>query len=514
MHVSEADLAEPAAPDSLRTHDPQAVLEQASRLVHAGNLGDAIELVGRHLSEAPGDTALALAMADLYQTSNSPDRAIEVLSELCSRVQGCAIAHHRLAGLLRGRGDLEAAIASARRAVAIAPDWADAHNRLGTLLEAQDPRSALLPYAQAAELAPNWYAPRYNQACALRTIGEHELAIGALNEAIACAPEQPAPHLALAELLLMTGQFAQGWREYEWRFGNQSRVPAFPGTTAPIWRGQRLNGEIVMVWLEQGLGDQLQFSRYLQFIQARGGRVWIQVPRALRSLFGTLDCVERMFDEGVVPKGFDFQIPLMSLPNLISDEFADPPALDASLSIPSELAVTTEWLSGTAQGLRLRAGLVWASRADHPSAARRDCPLEALATLADLPGLRLYSLQFGPDAGNAIRQLGAPIIDLGPVLGDLAQTAARVRELDLVITVDTAMAHLCGALGHPVWVLLSEPADWRWQLGRDDSIWYPSMRLFRQREPGQWGSVIEDVRAALIQTMDARGNPSSAVPRS
>jgi hypothetical protein len=203
-----------------------------------------------------------------------------------------------------------------------------------------------------------------------------------------------------------------------------------------------------------------------------------------------------------VPEGFDLQIPLLSLPHALRASMPHiPPApyLSTAVALPAAAEALLSAPAGT-----LRVGMVHASRHDHPAAARRDCPLPLLRTLSGLPGVSLYSLQFGAAASAAVRSQDWPLADLAPVLGDFAQTAAIVQALDLVITVDTAMAHLCGALGHPVWTLLSTPCDWRWQCRRSDSPWYPSMRLYRQTTSGDWNAPLQRIRDDLAVLVASR----------
>lgn len=481
-----------ALPPDARAADaspaPEALATAAS-LARAGRLHDAIATIQPHLQDSPACWPLASALADLLEATGATMDAIAALRGFVAHSPRSAEGWHRLAGLLHRTGDLPQALDAAATAVALRDDWPQALNRLGCLLEGIDPAQATAALERAVACAGPWNAPRLNLARLRRDRGRIADAIALLHDATTRDPADAAARIALAETRLQHGDYADGWRDYDWRFGQGGQVPAYPGTHAPVWDGRPLRGEIVMVWLEQGLGDQLQFCRYLPAIVAAGGRVWLQAPRVLQPLLASLGVVERFVDEGEVPADFDLQIPLLSLPH----------ALRASVpEIPRApyLSADTAQLSASADTLRV--GLVFASRADHPAATRRDCPLTLLRALSDLPQVALHSLQFGAAASAAVRAQDWPIVDLAPALGDFAQTAAIVRAMDLVITVDTAMAHLCGALGHPVWTLLSTPCDWRWQCGRDDSPWYPSMRLYRQTTPGDWSTPLQQVRRDLV----------------
>ena len=296
-------------------------------------------------------------------------------------------------------------------------------------------------------------------------------------------------------------------------FADTRFTPARPGFEAPVWDGSPLAGQTVMVWIEQGLGDHLQFARYVRAIRERGGRVWLQTPRPLLRLYATLDGVDRLIPADTPEAteeeigSFDLQIPIISLARVCGTTLDGVPAPIPYLSVPAGAAAACRE-SLPAAGEELRVGIVWASRPGGPAGERRDCDVAHFAHLARLPGVALYALQFGERARDLGAHPGSGITDLSAVIGDFATTAAFVRAMDLVITVDTAMAHLAGALGQRVWTLLSEPADWRWLCGRDDSPWYPTMTLFRQPRPGDWGAVFAAVERALGQEVASASRAS------
>ncbi|MBW8852415.1 MAG: tetratricopeptide repeat protein [Xanthomonadales bacterium] len=479
-----------------------AVLAQAARLARERRFDAAVAVLQPCLRRHPDHWPLASALVDLHEAQGAIGKAIEQVTAYVADTPSAAEAWYRLAGLWSRGGRRDAAIPAAQRAVALRPDWPAALNRLGGLLEPDDPAQAETLFARALAADPHSRPARLNLARCLRDRGDPSAAIALLQETVDRAPDDAQARIALAEAQLQAGRFAEGWAGYAWRFGEGGRVPRHPGTEAPVWDGEPLDGRIVMVWLEQGLGDQLQCCRWLPDIAAAGGRIWLQTPRTLRPLLETPGVVERFFDEGETPRGFDLQIPLMSLPHALRRTRRDIPPAPYLTASPERSAACASLLAA-ADG-RLRVGLVHASRPDHPAAARRDCPLAAFEALSDIPGVALYSLQFGEAAAAAARAQSWPLVDLSPVLGDFAQTAAIVRALDLVVTVDTAMAHLCGALGHPVWTLLSTPCDWRWGVGRDDTPWYPSMRLYRQSIRGDWGAPLAAVRHDLARSVAER----------
>lgn len=480
----------------------QGALEAAASFARVGDMDAATRCLMRFRDSHPGQLDAHRHLAALLQSLRRHAAALDALDEGIRCFPHSAELHLARSAALRDLGQYHHALMACDEAIALAPDAADAHNRRGIVLEhLGEASSALAAYARATGLAAQWHVPWRNLATLHRAAGRSGEAIRALREALARAPDDDACHQDLAELLLIDGDYVEGWQHYEWRFGTGGRTPPFPDTTAPVWDGSPLRGAIVMVWMEQGLGDQLQFVRYLPCIAALGGRVWLQVPPPLRALFGQLRGVERVICGNDVPVGYDLQIPLMSLARIFQARIGIPASLPY-LHAPAD-TTRPDLRRETSDRSAVHVGIAWASRASHPAAPRRDIPLHVLARLGEVEGVVLHSLQFG----GADECAGEPRIRAhAATLGDFADTAALVVDMDLVVTVDTAMAHLAGGLGAPTWVLLSEPADWRWQTGRDDTPWYPGMRLFRQRDAGDWAPVMDRVREALRQrVLDKRG---------
>lgn len=471
-------------------------LAEAASHARAGRFGDAIARLQPLARKAPDHWPLHAALVDLHEVMGAHGQAAASLQAYLHRNSGSADAWLRFAGLLQRTGHPAQALEAVRASLALRGDAPQALHLLGCLSDREDPAAADA-FARAMALAPGWNPPRRHLAALLRARGDTARALALLREATRLQPDDQLAWMQLAETQLEQGDDA-GWDAYAWRFDCGGRTPQYPGTHAPFWDGRPLQGEIVMVWLEQGLGDQLQFCRYLQGIVAAGGRVWLQTPHRLRGLLASLGTVERFFDEGETPQGYDLQIPLLSLPHTLRDTWPGMPTAPY-LYANAPLSAQADALLAVPPGTT-RIGLMHASRPDHPCAAQRDCPLPLFAPLADLPGLRLYDLQFG---GTAM----APdwLTRIGHVAGDFAHTAAIVDRLDLVITVDTAMAHLCGALGRQVWVLLPTPCDWRWRRDRDDSPWYPSMRLYRQARSGDWSAPLARIAEHLRTWTDRAG---------
>jgi hypothetical protein len=305
----------------------------------------------------------------------------------------------------------------------------------------------------------------------------------------AVRPEDAAAHFNLALTLLRAGRLREGFEEYEWRWLVPQFAPQRREFVQPLWRGEPLGGRRILLWGEQGAGDGMQFVRYAPLVRQAGGEPILEVLPHMERLFSYLEGgfpVVNALTEGVE---FDVHCPLMSLPQRFGTELASIPA-PARFDIPADLRA--RWAS------RLRSsdkavGLVWAANPSYLNNAARSIPAELFAPLAAMPGMRCWGLQVGPAAAET----PAGVENLAAELVDFAETAAAICALDLVITVDTAVAHLAGSLGKPVWLLVMYAADWRWLLDREDTPWYPTVRLFRQKRPRDWGEVMERVLAEL-----------------
>jgi hypothetical protein len=336
--------------------------------------------------------------------------------------------------------------------------------------------------------------------------------------ALALRPDDAEAHFQQAMCRLTVGDLARGWPQYEWRWKAKQFEKGVRDLGAPLWRGgEGIEGRAILLHGEQGLGDTLQFCRYVAPVAARGARVILEVQAGLERLMAGLEGVEAVIPRGAPLPPFDVQTPLLSLPLALgaAPEDHNGPYLSAD---PAEAA---RWAQRLGPRSGLRVGLCWAggSRPDQPIAhaidQRRSLPLQAFAPLAGMEGLEIYSLQKGPPAAQlqAIGDgwAGPPIVDLTDALEDFADTAALVANLDLVIACDTSTAHLAGALGKPVFILNRFDACWRWLDGRADTPWYPSARLFTQPKAGDWDSVIAEVARAVRDRLD--GGPERGLRR-
>ena len=308
-------------------------------------------------------------------------------------------------------------------------------------------------------------------------------AIALYRQALAATPDHAATHLLLAQALLATGRYAEGWREYEWRNRGEGGAP-FPNIEAPRWHGEALDGRTVLIVGEQGFGDVIQFARFLSRVKARGGRVSMAVSRPLAALFNDHPAIDHLFTDWHRVGAFDCYCPLSSLPEALEIDADDLPGEVPYIAADERRA--KRWARRLGPAERRRIGLCWAGRPTHPNDRNRSLPFETLR--ARLPAdADLVSLQTG-GRGDDLSEVA--ILDVTERLHDFAETAALIANLDLVVSVDTSVVHLAGAMGKPVHVLLPFVADCRWGRKGDSTPWYPSARLFRQDAPGDWASAL------------------------
>jgi Flp pilus assembly protein TadD len=476
-------------------------LAQAGRLVEAerlyrqilartpdatahNNLGQLLNLLGRH-EQAIVELHRAIALRpDLAEPHNNLGIALAAVGKLDDAITSYraaislqpnhARAHSNLGNALKTAGETTEAIACYREALSLEPNYAEAHTNFGALLnEIGDPEEALKHHRRAIDLRPDYAEAHGNLGSTLGRMGRHDEAIAAHRLAVAIQPEFARGHFNLALELLTRGNFAEGWAEYEWRCRMPGLVKIRKVCPQPLWDGSDLGERVLLLYGEQGIGDTIQFVRYMPLIR---GRVVLEVQPSL----------SRLLNAATPHDGeFDVHLPLLSLP-LILRRF-DPTAMQ----VPYIRPISRQDI-GPRRGLRV--GVAWAGSATHKNDRNRSIPLAKLASLTQ-DGIEFFSLQ----VGTGTNQTGMRLTDLTNRLHDFADTAALIAELDLVISVDTAVAHLAGAMGKPVWVLLPEPADWRWLLKREDSPWYPTLRLFRQSRPGDWDEPIERMSRELTK---------------
>ncbi len=476
-----------------------------------GKLGEAIEHVKRATKLAPQVALFHANLGEMLRLAGRPKLAAEAARNAIEIEPAMPAALSNLGVALYELKDYESAAGAQRKAIAAKPDFAEAHSNLGNALHALRRFDEAIPaYRRAIEINPNYADGWANLGTTLHHSGSFEEGISALRRAIALAPHHGNARSGLGILLLMRGDLAEGWDEYEWRLRSTERKgPKFPETP---WQGENLAGKHIYVQAEQGFGDTLQFARYMPLLLKRGAKVTLRVHQQLvRLIRESLPGVVVLGDRGD-PAPYQYDAVLLSLPRLFKTRLETIPAEVPYLRVPAETA--QRWNSRLSKMKGLRIGIVWAGNPEHVNDSRRSLDLSRLAPLFAVRGSSFASLQFGPRTGdlkNLTRK--TPIEDLAAKFEDFVDTAAAINSLDLVITVDTSVAHVAGALGKPVWVLLPWVTDWRWLLNREDSPWYPTMRLFRQKKGEDQADVIarvENELKAVVQGDSARLTPFKA----
>jgi tetratricopeptide (TPR) repeat protein len=390
------------------------------------------------------------------------------------------------------------ALAQHEQAAAMRPgDAAVLHNRGVTLHKLRRLEEALASHDSALVARPNYAEAHANRGVTLYDLKRFDEALASYDQAIALRPDYADAHFFKSLSSLVTGDFERGWTGYEWRH----RAPAARLTERvfhqPLWLGKGdIAGKTILLHSEQGFGDTIQFSRYVPLVAARGARVLLEVEEPLCELVNGLAGPVQVIAKGDPLPDFDLRCPLPSLPLAFRTRLETIPSDTPYLHLPTQALDYWGEMLGAKEGLRV--GLAWAGNTRHVRDGERSMRLRDLLPLTDI-GATFVSLQKDVRPGDVEALKSCDIIQLGEELGDFSDTAALISQLDLVISVDTSVAHLAGALGKPVWILLTHAPDWRWLLDRDDSPWYPTARLFRQQDSREWGSVVTRLRESLCE---------------
>jgi tetratricopeptide (TPR) repeat protein len=396
------------------------------------------------------------------------------------------------------KGRLEEALDLCLKAVELDSSLAEAHYNLGLVYYGKDlPDEAIRCWQKTLQINPGHRDAYNNMGAAFQEKHELNKAQRCFQKAIDNNPDFPEAHWNKSLCHLLAGSFPEGWEEYQWRFLINAIFynRHFP---QPLWEGDDLLGKRILLYAEQGFGDTIQFIRYVPLVVQKGARVIVECQEDLVPLLQPMERIEKLIKFGQPLPAFDVHCPLLSLPLAFKTGLRDIPSNIPYLSLDSHLIDKWNELTIKEQA-NLKVGLVWAGSPTHKKDRKRSMNFEAFKPLADIPGITFYNLQKGEAAAQIKNKpKGMKLIDMAKELVDFTETGALIKNLDLVISVDTAVAHLTGALGKPVWTLLPYAPDWRWMLNRKDSPWYPSMRLFRQPAPGDWDSVIQSVKDCLL----------------
>ncbi|NUB19699.1 tetratricopeptide repeat protein [Azospirillum formosense] len=490
----------------------------AAALYHDDRAGESARLFRGLLAARPAE-ALALWNLSLCRLDGRDTAAAERLARrACALAPQEAEAHAKLGLALTAQGRRAEAMTAVRAALACDPAHAPSLSNLGALaIQTGEDARALRLADRALRLAPDLGEAQVVRGDALVHLDRPREAEEAFRGALRVAPQLTVAHWNLAHLLLRLGDYAAGWAEYEWRWRSEALSGQRRPFRQPLWDGTDLVGRTILIHAEQGLGDTIQFIRFLDHVlQAAPARVYLEVHGPL------LPLLERSTDPArvtVIPRAPDFpgvsglpdtdvQIPLMSLAGLFCPSLEAIPARVPYLGTPEERR--GRWahrlrdaVPDAQRRVGLRVGLVWAGNPSFHGDAQRSPRLAGLRPVLEVPGVRFFGLQKGPGRDD-LEGVDMPpsFIDLGPDIADFADTAAIMSNLDLVISSCTGPAHLAGALGVPVWVVLPHSPDWRWLMGREDSPWYPTARLFRQTRSGDWSGPAAAVARALRRLVD------------
>ena len=513
----------------LNPHNAVAHFNIGSALQELRRLDAALESYDRAIAIDPGFAEAysnrGVVLKDLGRLSAalaSCDRAIAIRP-------GFAEAHFNRGVVLYQLEQFAAALASYERAIAIRPDYPEAHFNRGIVFsDLSQLEPALASYDRAVASRADYVLAHVNRGNVLKELGRIEAAIAAYDRAIAIKADCAGAYFNRSVLYLLTGRFDPGWADFEWRWKNQHRfsIAAAADKPQPRWLGRDPpggdppggdpRGRTILLYAEQGLGDTVQFCRYAKLLADQGATVILEAQAPLLKLLEGLNGVSQLVAPGsALPPNIDYQCPLLSLPLAFATTLATIPAEVPYLkSSPEKVRF---WQEKLGERNKPRVGLVWSGgfRPEQPELwsvnSRRNIPLSKLAPLKH-PDIEFYSLQKGKPAESELAELraggweGPDLVDFTGLLADFSDTAALIECLDLVISVDTSIVHVAGAMAKPVWMLNRFDTCWRWLLDRTDSPWYPTLRLFRQERPGDWDGVVERVRVQLLRL--AAGGPA------
>jgi tetratricopeptide (TPR) repeat protein len=506
-------------------------LKLAVKHVNTGHLRQAENLCRQILyTDANHDEALHLLGLISHKTGKY-DVAVDLIRKAIDYNPRSAEYHYNLGVILAASGMTEDALKAYQDSLRLKPDYGDALNNLGLILyERGKIDESVILFEQAVGCNPDLTNAYYNLGKALQALGKPGDAIRAYDQVLKLLPDSAETRFNRSLSLLLLGKFEEGWKQYEWRFRGVDKPSTSSAKWQPHrWDGSRFTGQRLLVVDEQGIGDTFQFIRYLPMVKQRGGMVGFETIKPLIDLFKNLKGIDELWHRASFPtktSKFDLFVPLMSLPGNFNTVLKTIPA-DVPYIYPDATKVR-HWEKRLQKG-PFKVGIVWAGKAsdayrqnrlpglDHVSLEwtgqpasrfandRSTCLMDFLP-LTKIPGIQLYGLQKGA-AEKQVKEFSHRIdlISLGEELDDFGDTAAVIANMDLVISVDTAVAHLAGAMAKPVWILIPFVADWRWLLDRDDSPWYPTARLFRQKAPNDWGPVLQRVGNELHTLVHQKG---------
>jgi len=480
-------------------HDA-ALNNMANLLKQEGKVEEAILAYEKALKQRPDSAEIHFNLGSALDDAGRLDESISHLRKAISLRPEFAHAHNDIANVYKKRKEFEKAAGHYKKAIALKPDFKEAHSNLGDLYRQQlNFEDSLKQCRMAVSLEPDFARGYVNIGNTLLDQGCYDDALEAYQKAIDLSPGLADAHYNRGFIFLLKGEMEQGWEEYEWRFKSReiAKDIGYAETVVPEWDGSRLDGKSILILSEQGIGDLIQFVRYFPFVKEMGGTVLFRCRPELVRLFDGYEGIDVLIEDSLeeAAKRADVCVRLLSLPRIFKTTVQTVMGNVPYLKVDRK--TVDDWKLRVDSDL-LKVGLVWSGSKSHKNDRNRSCKLSDFAPFAGITGVRYFSLQKeAVDTAGAEPPKGMQMEYLGTGLNDFYDTAAAIMNMDLVITVDTAVAHLAGSLGRPVWTLLPYVPDWRWMLNRDDTPWYPTMRLFRQPGIRDWESVIQQISIEL-----------------
>jgi Flp pilus assembly protein TadD len=474
------------------SRDRLAIIETCIR---QGDLNGAEQACTTILGTAPSTAEAWFFLGLIRQRQETFDEAADHYEQALSLAPRFPEARNNLGVVLQELDKTEAAEACFRQALSLDPAYAEAHNNLGNALQDLGRLTeAEAAYRQALHLRPNYIDALHHLGNALGAQERGTEAVECYEHVLRLEPDHAKVRLCRSMAYLQMGDYERGWAEYEWRL--RCKGQSIPTLDLPAWTGEPLDGRPILVIAEQGLGDTLQFIRYVALIERRGGLVTVACRKPLELILAGCRGVRRVVSDKAILSEFACYVPLLSLPRIFGTSVETVPAEVPYLTAPQE--PTTHWRDELGSIAEFKIGVAWQGNPDHSKDRERSFRVSHLEPLSLVPGVSLFSIQKGFGSEQLDEIDGRfPVISLGSRLDDLIDTAAVLNNLDLLVCPDTSLAHLGGALGIPVWLALPFACDWRWLRERGDSPWYPTMRLFRQQRWGDWGGVFARIADEL-----------------
>ena len=484
----------------INPNDGDTYYKLGRALAQQDNFEIAVKCYRQAIRIKPNDVEIHFQLANALKHLEKNEEAIDAYLNVIALQPMHPQAYNNMAVAEHALGRYDDAVMHYQKALEIDSNAADIHSNLGKVYKDMDlPEKAAACYRKAIEFKPDFTEAHIELGNVLYAQCKLKEAISAYDKSVMISPEHPVAHWDRSLALLLNGNYDEGWQEFEWRLQiAQSGAKWMSAFEKKVWDGSCFDGKRIFICSEQGLGDTLQFVRFLPMVKAMGGTVILGVNHPLLPLLSGLNGIDELVEisENQLPEiEFDLFCPILSLPRIFKTSLATLPADIPYLYTPSDKA--SYWYKRLDND-DFKVGIVWKGSPLHANDRNRSCEIEQFLPLARITGVKLYSLQKGP-AAEDLKKISADydIKDLGADLKDFADTAGLISNLNLIISVDTAVVHLAGGMGVPVWTLLPFAPDWRWQLNKAVTPWYPSMQLFRQTQQGDWHNVFEKVAAKL-----------------